>query len=139
MGFPQGGVCSAKFWLVAFNNAIKIINSGNIEGNGYADDCSAVLGGKRLDHIVINMEKMLKNLVEWGNSCKLRFNPAKTVAVLFTRKRREPTDFVQFENKVLPYSKEVRYLGITLDAKLHWKEHIEDRITRAKKLSLIHI
>ena len=111
---------------MAFNNAIKIINSGSIEGNGYADDCSAVLGGKRLDHIVINLEKMLKNLADWGNSCKLRFNPQKTVAVLFTRKRKEPTKFVRFENKTLPYSKEVRYLGITLDAKLHWKSHIED-------------
>ena len=60
IGIPQGGVCSAKFWLIAFNNAIKIINKFNIEGNGHADDCSAVLGGKRLDHIIINMEKPVK-------------------------------------------------------------------------------
>ena len=26
-GFPQGGVCSAKFWLIAFDEAIHIINS----------------------------------------------------------------------------------------------------------------
>ena len=25
MGFPQGGVCSAKFWTIAFNEAINII------------------------------------------------------------------------------------------------------------------
>ena len=25
-GFPQGGVCSAKFWIIAFNKAIEIIN-----------------------------------------------------------------------------------------------------------------
>ena len=42
VGFPQGGVCSAKFWLIAFDFAIKIINTYNIEGNGYADDCSAL-------------------------------------------------------------------------------------------------
>ena len=23
-GFPQGGVCSAKFWIIAFNEAIEI-------------------------------------------------------------------------------------------------------------------
>ena len=34
-GFPQGGVCSAKFWLIAFNKAIEIINTPRIEGNGY--------------------------------------------------------------------------------------------------------
>ena len=27
LGFPQGGVCSAKFWIIAYNEAIKIINT----------------------------------------------------------------------------------------------------------------
>ena len=27
-GFPQGGVCSAKFWIIAFDPAIQIINEG---------------------------------------------------------------------------------------------------------------
>ena len=82
MGFPQGGVCSAKFWLIAFDEAIQIINTLNIEGNGYADDCSAVIGGPRVDHLVIRMQKMLVKLVDWGNSCGLKFNPDKTVACL---------------------------------------------------------
>ena len=25
-GFPQGGVCSAKFWIIAFDEVIEIIN-----------------------------------------------------------------------------------------------------------------
>ena len=28
IGFPQGGVCSAKFWIIAFDKALQIINSG---------------------------------------------------------------------------------------------------------------
>ena len=55
IGFPQGGVCSAKFWLIAFNFAIKIINSMGIEGNGYADDCSALTGGPRVDLSLIHI------------------------------------------------------------------------------------
>ena len=82
-GFPQGGVCSAKFWLIAFDMVIKIINTLGIEGNGYADDCSAVFGGPRVDHLVIRMQKMLDSLIPWGRRCGLRFNPDKTVAVLF--------------------------------------------------------
>ena len=35
-GFPQGGVASAKFWLIAFDQAIRIINKRGVEGNGYA-------------------------------------------------------------------------------------------------------
>ena len=134
MGFPQGGVCSAKFWLIAFDGAIQIINTLNIEGNGYADDCSAVIGGPRVDHLVIRMEKMLTKLVAWGTTCGLRFNPDKTVAVLFTRKRKIPTNFLKFEGKRIQYSNSVRYLGIDLDSKLHWKVHINGKIKSAKRL-----
>ena len=27
LGFPQGGVCLAKFWIIAFNYALEIINT----------------------------------------------------------------------------------------------------------------
>ena len=46
-GFPQGGVCSASFWIVAFNPAIEIINKYGVVGNGFADDCAAVIGGTK--------------------------------------------------------------------------------------------
>ena len=84
MGFPQGGVCSAKFWLIAFDEAIQIINTLNIEGNGYADDCSTIAGGPRLDHLISRQEKMLNKLVRWGASCGLQFNAEKTVVILFS-------------------------------------------------------
>ena len=48
-GFPQGGVCSAKFWIVAFNEALILINQGSFFGNGFADDLGTVIGGFRLD------------------------------------------------------------------------------------------
>ena len=118
MGFPQGGVCSAKFWLIAFDPAIRIINGDKVEGNGYADDCSVVAGGTRVDHLISRLDKVLRELVAWGETCNLKFNPSKTVAVLFTRKTREQTRFIKFEGKVLPYSPDVRYLGIILDLSL---------------------
>ena len=133
IGFPQGGVCSAKFWLIAFDMASKIINTLSIEGNGYADDCSAVFGGPRVDHLVIRMQKMLDSLIPWGKKCGLRFNPSKTVAILFTRKRKTHTHFLKIEGEKIEYSNNVRYLGVELDKKLHWKIHVSNKITRAKK------
>ena len=54
-GFPQGGVCSARFWLIAFNEAIQIINTDGIIGNGYADDCSALVAGTHSHHMIDKM------------------------------------------------------------------------------------
>ena len=43
-GFPQGGVCSAKFWIIAFDEAIDITNELGLTGCGFADDCCTMIG-----------------------------------------------------------------------------------------------
>ena len=133
LGFPQGGVCSAKFWLVAFDYAIQIINRYMIEGNGYADDCSALYGGRRLDHALKRLQKMLNDLTEWGKTCGLRFNPEKSVAVVFSRRRKTPPFHLTIDGGKIEFKSEVKYLGVTLDSKLHWTPHINEKMTKTKR------
>ena len=49
-GFPQGGVCSAKFWIIAFNKAIEVINQFGDLGVGFADDCCILLHQDNINH-----------------------------------------------------------------------------------------
>ena len=133
-GFPQGGVCSAKFWLIAFDEAIQIINSNGITGNGYADDCSALIGGTHPHNMIEKMQTMLERLVNWGLSCGLRFNPQKTVAVMFTRATRSFDRQVRMNGQLLPYSSSVVYLGVTLDRELKWNEHVLNKVAKTKRL-----
>ena len=133
-GFPQGGVCSARFWLIAFNNAIKIINSAGIYGTGYADDCSALIGGDHPSNMIEQMQAMLDRLVRWGESCGLVFNAQKTVVVMFTRATREFHHQVRMNGALIPYSKTVVYLGVTMDAELYWTQHVKNKIKKTKSL-----
>ena len=133
-GFPQGGVCSARFWLIAFDEAIQIINSNGITGNGYADDCSALIGGDHPHNMIDQIQTVLDRLVDWGRSCGLQFNPQKTVAVMFTRATREFRRQVRMDGQLLPYSKSVVYLGVTLDSELKWGPHINNKVKKAKGL-----
>ena len=132
VGFPQGGVASAKFWLIAFDPAIQIINTMFVEGNGYADDCCIVFGGRKPAVMVRRIQRVLDQLVEWGLTCGLRFNPEKTVAVYFSRKKEELIPHLQVGGEYIPYSKSALYLGITLDSKLTWRAHLETRIAKTK-------
>ena len=84
----RGGVCSAKLWTLGFNRAVEIINKYDIEGNAYADDCSAVLSGPRGDYVIKKLQRMLDELTAWGKTCGLVFNPTKTAVVHFSRKRK---------------------------------------------------
>ena len=52
IGFPQGGVCSAKFWIIAFDKALQIINSGTTTGFGFADDICVLAGGADINNSV---------------------------------------------------------------------------------------
>ena len=133
-GFPQGGVCSAKFWLIAFDEAINIINSNGITGNGYADDCSALVGGDHPHNMVEQMQTMLERLVNWGLSCGLRFNPQKTVAVMFSRATRTFHRLVRMNGQLIPFSDTVVYLGVTLDSNLKWRPHFDNKIKKSKRL-----
>ena len=110
-----------------------MINRYNIEGNGYADDCSALYGGRRLDHALKRLQKMLDELVAWGKTCGLSFNPDKSVVVVFSRRRKIPPFKLKMEGKEIEFQTEVKYLGITLDSKLHWNAHINDKIAKTKR------
>ena len=115
MGFPQGGVCSAKLWLVAFDPAIEIINKYGIEGNGFADDCSALIGGSNMDKAINKMQLMLDELTEMGDSCSLKFNPTKTVALIFSRKQVTSLNNLSINGDKIAYSENaVSYTHLTL-------------------------
>ena len=81
VGFPQGGVCSANFWAIAYDEAVKILNSRGLEGQVYADDSCALIGGLDLNYMFRRMGQVLMQLEEWGAKCGLKFNPDKTEAI----------------------------------------------------------
>ena len=77
-GFPQGGVCSAKFWIIAFNEAIEILNQRGVYGIGFADDCAALIGGNNLHQQMSRIQKVVTDIEEWGRQNGLIFNALKT-------------------------------------------------------------
>ena len=60
MGFPQGGVCSAKFWIIAFDEAAKILNTNGVSGELFADDGNGIIGGKDIDYMAQRL-----NMITW--------------------------------------------------------------------------
>ena len=134
VGFPQGGVCSAKFWIIAFNKAMEIINQLGIKGTGFADDCSLLLHREDPQHAVDILNRVLKELTDWGRTVGLTFNPQKTVAIFFTRSNKiQLPGKVRVDGYEVEYSTNTRYLGVQLDSKLSWGLHFDNVATRAKQ------
>ena len=123
-GFLQGGVCSAKFWIVAFNEAIQILNTHGVYSNGFADDCVALIGGTDTEQMMRRMQKAVNNLETWGKEIGLSFNALKTEVIMFSKAtsiaKHLPNRLIIGTHKV-PFGFQAKYLGVILDSKLTWQ------------------
>jgi hypothetical protein len=71
-------------------------------------------------------------LEAWATKWKIKINETKSTQVTFTlRKNQCPPIF--FNNKLIPDSPPVRYLGMPMDTKLTWREHI---VKKRKQIDL---
>ena len=79
---------------------------------------------------------MLNKLYQWGEGKNLKFNPTKTVAVLFSKKHKSKPKFLKLGGQLIKHETEVKYLGVTLDKRLSWRSQINDKINTCKAMLL---
>ena len=53
------------------------------------------------------------------------------------RKKYEGKKLIKMDGQDIPFSETVKYLGVTLDNKLTWKTHVDEKTTACKKLMVM--
>ena len=134
-GTPQGGVLSPPCWNMNYDEILEIITQQQIDATGFADDLMAGKGGQNLVQLVQELQHAINLAVAWGHKCGLKFSPEKSSAVLFHRKRKNPQLISLQINQInIPYQTTTKYLGMTIDRKLNWSQHISQKSKMAKSL-----
>ena len=134
-GTPQGGILSPPGWNMNYDNLLHIVNQMGTDATGFADDLLAGKEGDDPAQLVAELQKTVTKIVEWGNSCGLRFSPSKSCAILFHRKRKTPTiTHLHINQTIIPYCTSTKYLGMTLNQTLNWSHHIKEKAKKAKSL-----
>ena len=136
-GTPQGGVISPIIWNIAFDEFLQKFDSGPVKGSFFADDAGLHLRGPVLSTLVPIMQDKIDEATDWGAKCGLKFSAPKTIAVVFTRRRVQNPPTLTMGGVEITYSKSVRYLGVQLDSKLLWNEHIDQKIKVAKRKMML--
>ena len=132
-GTPQGGVLSPLMWNLAFESLLEQFQRGEVKICGFADDAALIITGKNPAILQARMQAAIDKAVSWGRTRTLSFSPAKTQSILFTWKRKyTPPRPLTMNGTEIPYSDEVKYLGIWLDSKLTYSSHIKRKIRAAK-------
>jgi hypothetical protein len=113
---------------------IARLNDGGIYAD-YADDV-CLLAAEKFPNTISGLIKWTLHSVEmWCDEHGLSVNPDKTGLVAFTRRRKLPWFFEpRLFGTTLRCSTTTKYLGVILDARLTWREHVAAKVRKAHNM-----
>ena len=128
---PLGSVLGPLLFLIYINV--------NIKSNVYffADDTMlfSVVNNPAISANELNHD--LKVISQWAYQWNMNFNPdlsKQATELLFSCKKNSPNHPSLFFNEsVVPKVKEQKHLGLTLDSKLSFERHVNEKIMKVKK------
>jgi ribonuclease HI len=134
-GTAQGGILSPLIFNFSVDDFLQIAELCRILGISFADDGLLATAGPDLDQLLNRLQEALLQVEQWASDCGLRFSTTKTEVVIFTKKSISSLCIrpLLLYNTPIPYVTSTKYLGITLDSKLTFKPHIDDKFKNAKR------
>lgn len=125
-GVPQGSCLSPHLFSVYIND-IPTINKAKIAL--FADDTLFYSTSARSNDAIKNLQSQINVAIPWFKEWKISINPNKTKAIHFSNRSPFNLANLKINNVAVNWSKEVKYLGVTIDNKLHFTKHVRE-VTR---------
>ena len=125
-GVPQGSVLGTLLLLIYINDIYK--SDPIAEFRLFADDTALFCANKNLNQLKNNINTSLDNIANWLKVNKLTLNVDKSKLLYFDLApacKRDVFD-VYINGKPLEFNSKAKYLGVTIDNKLTWHQHIEN-------------
>ncbi|GBO33469.1 putative RNA-directed DNA polymerase from transposon X-element [Araneus ventricosus] len=128
-GVVQGSKVGPKLFNIYVND---ILSPRNCQTRLclFADD-TAVMSTGASNNITDELNSYLDLLGKWVISWKIKVNTEKCQAVYFSRRRNIP-DSLKLYRRAIPWRDSTKYLGVILDKRLTFKQHITN--TRQKSM-----
>jgi len=125
-GVPQGTVLGPLLFICYINDLPNTIKS---KIRMYADDTLVYSSIDTIDDC-IQLQRDLLGLEKWSKIHQMEFNPLKCEFLIVTNKT-SPHKFTYHINDVpIKEVNSVKYLGIVIDSKLTWKEHVKQVLSK---------
>ena len=145
-GLPQGSVISPLLWLCYINDISQDINTNEIKIALYADDIAIYCTNEDINRSKQLIQTAIDKLQTWTKKWGMKVSVEKTNCILFTTDPKEVNGKLalnlQFNGNILPQTSSVKFLGVTIDNQLTFKEHaanvkkkVNQRLKIARALS----
>jgi ribonuclease HI len=119
---------------LVINELLARLNNGGVYSQGYADDI-CLLAVEKFPNTVSGLVQWALHTVDrWCDRLGPSVNPNKTGLVAFTRRKLPGFFEPRLFGTTLRCSTSVKYLGVILNSRLNWKEHVDVRVKKAQNL-----
>ena len=129
-GTPQGSVLSPILFLIMMNDLPE--TEEGVKLSVFADDCCIWKAGSNTKHNARIIQKYTDRFQTWCDSWGFKISKTKTTAVVFTHKQKDQDVDLKIGDSKIQVKNSVKFLGVILDKKLSWNEHIQYVVDRCK-------
>ncbi|GFV08496.1 probable RNA-directed DNA polymerase from transposon X-element [Trichonephila clavipes] len=120
-GTPQGSSISPILFNIYVNDIPRTSQSTICM---FADDTAILAQSNELQLVTHFLHKHIAKLEDWFSTWKIALNVAKREAVFFSHHIKKESPKLYLHNTHVPWSKSTKYLGVILDKRLTFKQHI---------------
>ena len=130
-GVPQGTVLGPLLFLIYINDIHKGISPGT-QLRLFADD-SLLYRTIQSEEDTDILQQDLNKLQSWEKENKMEFHPQKCQVLRITNKKRKICSTYTIHDTILGETEKAKYLGVIINNKLTWKDHITHICNKANR------
>lgn len=130
-GCVQGSISGPILWNLLLDPLLHDLNDRGSYTQAFADDIVIVVDGDTASEVAIKGNAALAYVREWGVKNKLKFAPLKTNAMIVTRKLKYDVPLLTMGGVDIPFSRELKILGVILDDRLSFGSHVAQQSVKA--------